>query len=74
MKREVYSYPKSSFLSMEKDLRLIVEMIMKNERLKKLLKHTTPKALKMQNVTEDEMIDMFGKEIKIIPKLSRQRY
>lgn len=70
MKREVYSYPKSSFLSMEKDLRLIVEMIMKNERLKKLLKHTNPKALEMRNVTEDEMIDMFGKQIKIIPKLT----
>ena len=33
MKREVYSYPKSSFLSTEKDMNLIVQMIMKNERL-----------------------------------------
>ena len=37
MKKIVYSYPKSSFLSMEKDMGLIVNMIMKNERLKKML-------------------------------------
>ncbi len=70
MKREVYSYPKSSFLSMEKDLRMIVDMVMKNERLKKLLYYTDKKALQKPNIGEDAMIEMFGKQIKIIPKLT----
>ena len=30
MKIETYQYPKSSFLSLEKDMGIIVEMLMKN--------------------------------------------
>ena len=37
MKKVVYSYPKSSFLSTEKDMGIIVDYIMKNNRLKKML-------------------------------------
>ena len=33
MKKETYSYPKSSFLSLEKDMELLVQLILKNERL-----------------------------------------
>ena len=33
--------PKSSFLSMEKDMRLITNMFLKNNRLKKMLYYTT---------------------------------
>jgi hypothetical protein len=33
MKIENYTYPKSSFLSVEKDLSIIVDRIMKNKRL-----------------------------------------
>ena len=35
------SLPKSSFLAMEKDLGLITNLFLKNERLKKLLHYTT---------------------------------
>lgn len=70
MKREVYSYPKSSFLSMEKDMGLIVQMIMKNERLKKMLYYTTPDCMSKPNLTDDQTLDLFGDQIKIIPKLS----
>ena len=69
MKREVYSYPKSSFLSVEKDMNLIVQMIMKNERLKKMLFYTSRDCLNKPNLTEDETLDLFGKQIKIVPKL-----
>ena len=41
MKKEVYTYPKSSFLSAEKDMSIIVNMIMENDRLKKMLYYTT---------------------------------
>ena len=70
MKIETYKYPKSSFLSMEKDMRIIVDKIMKNERLKKLLVYTTKDCLNKPNISEDETIEMFGKQIKIVPKLS----
>lgn len=69
MKKEVYSYPKSSFLSAEKDMGLIVNMIMKNERLKKMLHYTTRDCLNKPNLTQDESYDLFGKNIKIVPKL-----
>ena len=69
MKKEVYSYPKSSFLSAEKDMNIIVNMIMKNDRLKKMLYYNTRNCLSMPNLTEDESLDLFGKNIKIVPKL-----
>ena len=37
MKVQTYIYPKSSFLSLEKDMEIITSTMMKNERLKKLL-------------------------------------
>ena len=69
MRTEVYSYPKSSFLSIEKDMNLIVNMIMKNDRLKKMLYYTTRDCLNKPKLTEDQTIDLFGKNIKIVPKL-----
>ena len=69
MRQEVYTYPKSSFLSTEKDMSLIVNMILKNERLKKMLHYTSRDCLSRPNLTQDESLDLFGKEIKIVPKL-----
>lgn len=69
MKVETYTYPKSSFLSMEKDMSLIVQMIMKNDRLKKMLYYTTKDCMSKPNLTEDETIGLFGEQIKIIPKI-----
>ena len=69
MKIESYTYPKSSFLSAEKDMNIIVQLIMKNERLKKMLHYTTRDCLNKPNLTEDETLELFGKNIKIVPKL-----
>ena len=69
MKKEIYTYPKSSFLSTEKDMGIIVNMIMKNERLKKMLYYTSKNCLTQPNLTEDETLSLFGKQIKIVPKL-----
>lgn len=70
MKREVYSYPESSFLSLEKDAEIIIGLMMKNERLKKLLHYTTKDCLKQPNISEDETLELFGKNIKLIPKMA----
>ena len=69
MKIETFKYPHSSFLSMEKDMSIIVDATMKNENLKKLLYYTTPDCISRPNLTEDQSIDLFGKQIKIVPKL-----
>ena len=61
--------PKSSFLSMEKDMHLISNMLLKNQRLKKMLHYTTPICLGQPDLTEDESVEMFGKNIKMVPKL-----
>ena len=65
--------PISSFLSIEKDLNLIVDMMFKNPRLKKLLYYTSKDALQKPAVTEDQMDEMMGKNIKIVPKLTIDR-
>lgn len=69
MKLETYKFPKSSFLSMEKDLNIISSMIMKNENLKKLLYYTTKDCLSQPKLTEEQTLELFGKNIKIVPKL-----
>ena len=61
--------PKSSFLSMEKDMSLIVNKMFKNERLKRLLYYTSRDALNKPNVTADQTIELIKKNIKIVPKL-----
>ena len=61
--------PQSSFLSMEKDMGLITNMVLKNPRLKKLLYYTTPDCLSRPALTEDQALELFGKNIKIIPKI-----
>lgn len=69
MKVESFKTPKSSFLSVEKDLILITDLMLKNERLKKLLHYTSKDALSRPKLTEDESLELFGKNIKIVPKL-----
>lgn len=69
MKIETYSFPQSSFLAVEKDMGLLVDKFLKNERLKKLLYYDVPNALEQPNVPQDKTFEMFGKQIKIVPKL-----
>lgn len=69
MKIDNYTYPKSSFLSVEKDLSIIVDRIMKNKRLQRLLYYTTPDALDKPNLTQEQLMELIKKSIKILPKL-----
>lgn len=69
MKIETYSFPQSSFLAVEKDMGLLVDKFLKNDRLKKLLYYDVPNALEQPNVPQDKTFEMFGKQIKIVPKL-----
>ena len=69
MKIETYQYPHSSFLALEKDMGIIVQMIMKNDRLKKLLYYTTKDCLDRPKLSKMQTNSLFGEQIKIIPKL-----
>ena len=60
---------KSSFLSIEKDLGIITDQIMQNQRLKRLLYYTSRDALNKPNLTTDQSLELFGKNIKLVPKL-----
>lgn len=50
-------------------MQIIVDKIMKNNRLKKLLYYTTRDALDRPALTEDQSLELFGKNIKLVPKL-----
>jgi hypothetical protein len=70
MKVERFKPNKSSFLSVEKDLSIITKEMFKNPRLQKLLFYETTDALKKPNLTDEQALSLFGKNIKIVPKLS----
>ena len=69
MKIEGYTVPKSSFLSVDKDMGIITKQLLSNPRLKRLLYYTTKDALDQPNLTDEQSIELFGKNIKNIPKL-----
>ena len=69
MKVVNYQIPKSSFLSTQKDMEIISNMIIKNNNLKKLLYYTSRDCLNKPNLTEDQTLELFGKNIKLVPKL-----
>lgn len=69
MKKIVYSFPKSSFLSTDKDLDLIVDKIIKNDRMKKMLYYTSSDCLDQPNLTQAQTAELFKTGIKIVPKL-----
>lgn len=69
MKVETYSFPKSSFLAIDKDMELLVNQFLKNDRLTKLIYYDMPNALDQPKVPQDKVLELFGKQIKIVPKL-----
>ena len=69
MKIETYKEPKSRFLSIDKDMAIIVNKIFENERIKKLLYYTTKDCLDKPNLSSEMTAKMFGEQIRIVPKL-----
>lgn len=60
----------TSFLSVEKDMETIVTEIFKNERIKKLLYHTSKEALSMSELTDEQTASLFTNNVKIVPKIT----
>lgn len=61
--------PQSSFLSVEKDLNVIVGRILKNNRLKRLLYYTTKDCLDRPDLNEDQTLELIQNNIQLIPKI-----
>lgn len=69
MKIDRFKEPKSSFLSVEKDMEIIINKICANPRLQRLLYWTTKDALSRPNLNENQVLELIDKNIKIVPKL-----
>ena len=69
MRINTYEFPKSSFLYMEKDLGIVAEMLLKNEKKKKMLYYTTKDPLSQPRLTEEQSLELFGKNVKLVPKM-----
>ena len=70
MKKATYQFSKSSFISIEKDMGTIVDMMLKNNRLKKLLYYNLENCLFQENLTEDQSLELIEDGyIRMVPKL-----
>ena len=70
MKKATYQFPKSSFISIEKDMGTIVDMMLKNNRLKKLLYYNLENCLFQEDLTEDQSLELIEDGyIRMVPKL-----
>lgn len=65
-------FPKSSFLSTDKDLSIIIEKILSNERLLKMLYYTQKDCLSAPNLTFEQKLSLIDDKIKLVPKLEIQ--
>lgn len=69
MRIETYKFPRSGFLSVEKDLNIIMDRILKNERLKKLLFYPTVDSLERPELKDEQIDQLLKYNIKIVPKM-----
>lgn len=59
----------STFASVEKYLQDIVAVLMRNERLKRLLYYTDSKALALPKLTQKQAYELLNHQIKMVPRL-----
>ena len=70
MKKDFYEFPKSSFLGMSKDTALIMDKILGNKQVLKLLYYNTPNWKQQPDLTSAQIKELFKKQIiSNIPKI-----
>ncbi len=69
MRVDNYKRPQASFLSIEKDMSIIVDKVLKNPRIQRLLYYTTSDALDRPNLNNDQRLELLQNNIKIVSKL-----
>lgn len=70
MKIQSVEKPHSSFLSVRKDLSLLVDKMLKNVRLKRLVYYDVPDAIDQPDLTPEQTSSLINNRIKIVPKLT----
>lgn len=70
---DIYDKPESSFLLIEKDFEKIIDRMLVNPRLLKLLHYRQKNALHLPNLTPKEKLSLINSEIRIVPKLDIQK-
>ena len=68
MKLGNWSDEKSSFKSIEKDFGILINRLLKNENLKKLLYYTTDDCFDRPQLTKEQTLSLINKQIQIIPR------
>ena len=68
--KNYFEESKSSFLSTDKDLSLIIGKILKNDKLLKMLYYTQKDCLEAPNLTAEQKLSMVDNQIKIVPDLT----
>ena len=69
MKLDLYKPTKSTFLTAEKDIFNIVDKMLNNENLKKLLYYPVKDAYAQPNLTQEQSLSLIHKNIRVIPKI-----
>lgn len=69
MRADIPTITSSTFASAQKDLFKIVQKMINNENLKKLLYYPVKDALEQPNLTAEESVGLMHKNIRVIPKL-----
>lgn len=69
MRIENYVFPESSFLSLEKDAALIINKMLKNKRLQKLLYYADRHCLELPDLTQEQAFGLINKQIRLTPQL-----
>ena len=69
MKIKGYEFPKSSFLSLEKDAAIIVKDLLSNNNLKKLLFYEDKNCLSLPNLNAEQTASLIDQQIMICPKV-----
>ena len=69
MRVDKTNVPRSRFLTVDKDMKLILDKFLSNERLKRLLHYYSKDALMKPNLTEEQTLNLLSDHIKIVPKL-----
>lgn len=67
--KDYFEEAKSSFLSTDKDLSLIIDKLLHNQKLLKMLYYTQKDCLSAPDLTGAQKLSMIDKQIKIIPSL-----
>ena len=69
MKIDLVNRQETTFLTAQKDLFKIVQKLIDNEKLKKLLFYPVKDALSRDNLSDEESIGLLHNNIRVIPKL-----